>query len=343
MGNFVTKTLATVPSAVGTITRLACACAEDEGVEVENLLQQAGLSREHIDDKQARLEVRSQIRFLDLVAKSVDDDHLGFHLARNYDLREGGFLYYVLASSDRLGKALQRGARYSSVVNEGIRLALREGKRIELVVEYVDVARPFERHQIEFLIVTVVRICRQITGRHLIPHDITFTHACKATSEMNTFFGREPRFGAETDAVTFSSSIRDIPAVNADPFLNDLLVKYFEETLARRKETRKSFGLGVENALATLLPHGKGLKAEVARKLGVSERTLARRLSSEGLTFAGVLQTLRSDLAKRHLDDQDLSVSVIAWMLGYQNVSAFTNAFKRWNGKPPRASRRALP
>jgi AraC-like DNA-binding protein len=342
MRNSVTTPPATGPSAAGTITRLACAHAEEKGVAVADLLRKADLSREQIDDKQARLEVRSQIRFLELVAEAVGDDYLGFHLAQNYDLREGGFLYYVLASSDRLGEALQRGARYSSVVNEGIRLTLREGKWIDLVVEYVGVARPLERHQIEFLIATVVRICRQITGRQLIPQAISFAHPRKATSEMKAFFGSDPRFGAEADAVIFSLSVREISAVNADPYLNDLLVKYFEEALACRKVGRKPFGLGVENALATLLPHGKGLKGEVARKLGVSQRTLARRLSSEGLTFAGVLQTLRSDLAKRHLRDQDLSVSMIAWLLGYQNVSAFTNAFKRWTGKPPRATRREL-
>ena len=73
----------------------------------------------------------------------------------------------------------------------------------------------------------------------------------------------------------------------------------------------------------------------------MSKRTLARRLASEGLTFARVLRHLRSDLAKRHLADRDLSVSKIAWLLGYRDVSTFTNAFKRWTGKPPRRFRAA--
>jgi AraC-like DNA-binding protein len=66
---------------------------------------------------------------------------------------------------------------------------------------------------------------------------------------------------------------------------------------------------------------------------------LARRLSSEGLTFAAVMRNLRSGLAKRHLADETLTISEIAWLLGYQDVSAFTNAFKRWTGKAPRAAR----
>jgi hypothetical protein len=58
---------------------------------------------------------------------------------------------------------------------------------------------------------------------------------------------------------------------------------------------------------AQLLPHGNRQAGEVARQLGMSRRTLTRRLSSEGLTFAGVLQRLKSDLAKRHLTDKSLS------------------------------------
>jgi AraC-like DNA-binding protein len=71
----------------------------------------------------------------------------------------------------------------------------------------------------------------------------------------------------------------------------------------------------------------------------MSPRTLARRLEAEGLTFAGVLIELRADLARRYLQDEDLPISEIAWLLGYREVSAFTHAFKRWTGKTPRQAR----
>ena len=67
--------------------------------------------------------------------------------------------------------------------------------------------------------------------------------------------------------------------------------------------------------------------------------TAARRLALEGVTFSEVLEALRADLARQYLDDQALSISRIAWLLGYQEVSAFTHAFKRWTGKTPRETR----
>jgi AraC-like DNA-binding protein len=130
--------------------------------------------------------------------------------------------------------------------------------------------------------------------------------------------------------------------VSADPYLNKLLIKYCEEALEHRETTRSSFGTSVENAIAVLLPHGTAQKSEVARKLAMSQRTLTRRLASEGLTFTGVLNALRSDLAKRHLADRSLSISEIAWLLGYRDVSTFSTAHKRRTGMTPQASRRHL-
>ena len=334
--------LDTFPSAMGLITRLACGRARQEGVEVELLLRQAGLTHQQIDDRRARLSVKSQIRFLELAAKALKDECLGFHLAQKYDLRMGGLFYFVLASSDTLGEALERGVRYSTIVNEGMTLRLREGEGIRINFEYAGIARHSDRHQIEFSMVTLVRICRQLTNRHLRPSRVSFTHRRKdGASELRAFFGCDVTFGAAVDAVAFPPSTKQMAVVGADPYLNDLLSEYCEQALIARSTKPSSFGPNVENVIALHLPHGNARVGEIARKLGVSQRTLARRLSSEGLTFSSVLQRLKSDLAQRHLADETLSISEIAWLLGYQDVSAFTHAFKRWTGRAPTAIRQA--
>jgi AraC-like DNA-binding protein len=74
-----------------------------------------------------------------------------------------------------------------------------------------------------------------------------------------------------------------------------------------------------------------------AQRLGVSRRTLARRLASEGHTFGEILDRLRFDLAKRYLHEHDLQISNVGWLLGYQETSAFYQAFRRWTGKTPHA------
>jgi AraC-like DNA-binding protein len=340
MRNPATRRLGALPTATGGIARLACARLEQAGIEVRPLLKKAGLTAAQIKDPDVRINVQHQITFLNLAAKALRDDLLGFHLAQQLDLREIGLLYYVLASSESLGEALRRAARYSSVVNEGISLTLLEGRDVAMTFDYVGVARHLDRHQIEFWMTIVTRLCRQLVGLRLAPLRVRLTHRSNSnTSEFAASLGEDIEFGARTDEVAFAAAAKDMLVVSADSYLNDLLNAIFEEALARRPKNRASFKLVVENAIAPLLPHGKARAAELARRLGMSQRTFSRRLALEGLTFSEALENVRRALVEQYLTDQGLSISQIAWLLGYQEVSAFTHAFKRWTGKTPKAAR----
>jgi AraC-like DNA-binding protein len=329
-----------IPTALGSMTRLACARAQQEGVALEPLLEKAGLTDAQVRDRTTRIEVRHQIDFLNLVAQAVEDPFLGFHLAQACDLRELGLLYYVAASSTTLGDAWRRGARYTSVVNEGLRLRYVEAHDVRMVFAFVGVPRHIDRHQMEFSMTALVRVCRQLTGRDLMAKRVELTHhRIEDASELAVFFGCGVEFGAPADQATFDSTFRDVAVVGADPYLNALLVGYGNEALARRAANRASFRSQVENAVVPMLPHGTVRAGEIARSLGVSQRTLARRLAAEGATFTDVLEGLRGDLARQYLADEGVTISQVAWLLGYQEISAFTHAFKRWTGMTPRDAR----
>src|SRR5262245_9029234 len=104
--------LASIPMAGGGLSRLAIARLERAGVPVAPLLKRVGLTPEVVADPEERLSVRSQVALLDEAAIALKDDRLGFTLARDFDPRELGLLYYVMASSQTLGDALKRVARY---------------------------------------------------------------------------------------------------------------------------------------------------------------------------------------------------------------------------------------
>src|SRR5205085_6120439 len=102
---------------------------------------------------------------------------------------------------------------------------------------------------------------------------------------------------------------------------------------------RQTLRSSVENAMVPLLPHGKATAVETARQIGMSHRTLARKLSSEGLTFSEISKELKGNLAKHYLRHDDLPISEVAWLLGYREISAFTHAFRRWTGMAPSRAR----
>jgi AraC-like DNA-binding protein len=303
-------------------------------------LEKADLTERVIADREARIGVHDQIRMLEAIGDALQDDVLGFHLASTFDLREIGLLYYVLASSDELGDALIRTARYSTIVNEGISVRCREGGEFTVAFHYVGVERRLDRHQIEFWLTALVRICRQLANRRLTPVRARLMHRRRGgASELDAFLGCAIDYGADADELVFPNEIAGVPVVSADRYLNDILLGYCEDALSERSQARSGLRPHLENTIAPLLPHGKARAGEIARRLGMSQRTLTRRLSSEGLTFGGVLDAMKADLARHYLRDDDLSISEIAWLLGYREVSAFTHAFKRWTGVTPREAR----
>ncbi len=335
--------LASIPMAQGGLSRLAIARLNSAGVPVAPLLRRAGLTPELIAEPEGRLSVRSQIRFLDEAATALKDDCIGFTLARDFDPREIGLLYYVMASSQTLGDALKRIARYSRITNAALVFGYREGNRLIVSLSYSGVPRHSDRHQIEFCMFAVIRICRLLTGQNLVPQHFSISHhRSGGTSEMARFVGTKVEFGADTDEFALNVDARELPLIHSDSYLNDLLLKSCEAALADRRGDKSQLRTRVENAISSGLPHGRVLGKDVARSLGMSERTLARNLSDEGLNFTEILQQMRRDLAVRYLDDRNLHVSKIAWLLGFHEVSAFTHAFKRWTGKSPSQIRTAV-
>ena len=117
----------------------------------------------------------------------------------------------------------------------------------------------------EFLMTTLVRLCRQLTGHRVVPMRVGFTHHRESTSPaFAEFFGNDVEFGAAADEVVFETAIKTMPVVSADPYLNKLLISYSDEALSRRPAVGVLFQSSVENTIVPLLPHGKGRAGEIA-------------------------------------------------------------------------------
>ena len=330
-----------IPSATGGIARLACARLDEMGKDPTVILSQVGLTAEEARDPAIRLEVQTQIQLLELAAEDVQDEWLGFHLARNFDLREIGLVYHVMASSEQLADALRNAARYSQINNEGVRLHfnLQEGSAV-IALDYINVDRHADRQHIEFWLVTLLRICRQLTNGRLLPLRLKTRHFRNGMSaELRIFFGIEIEFGANADEIWFPRPIALLHVAGRDEYLNELLRRYADEALARKPQVRPTVRSKAEDVLPKLLPHGRATASEVAMQLGMSSRSLSRKLAEEGTSFAEILDQLRAALAKRYLHDKTLPVSEIAWLLGYREISSLTHAFKRWTGTTPRRFR----
>ena len=329
--------LPSIPSSAGGIARLTCARLRDAQVDPAPIVSAAGLAIDDVEDRKRRIDARAQVRLLELAARELQDECFGLHLAQGFELGEIGLLYYVMASSEHLVDALQIGGRYCAINNEGVRLRSSLDRGFAIGFEYVNIDRSSDRHHAEFWLVTLIRICRALTDGRLVPKQIKLRHARRETPlDVRSLLGCEIEFAADRDELLFPSRIGVLPVVGADLHLNRMLLQYADEALRNRASRRSSVRSRVEGHIAQLLPHGKANAEAVARRLGMSRRTLARSLSSEGVGFSDVLEAFRTALARHYLEDEELPISKIAWLLGYSEVSSFTHAFVRWTGLTPR-------
>jgi AraC-like DNA-binding protein len=297
-----------------------------------------------------RAGVKVQIQrlaFIDEAAKLVGDDCLGFHLAMETNTRELGIIHYILSASDTALDAVKNLIRYHHLVNTTTTTSW----TIDQANRHVTIDATFrlgleglEKHIAEWGTTVLVAELRRLTDTQIVPQSLTFIHRRRSSEikEFREFFGCPVRFGTNRQSIVFATKALSVPIHSADVHLLNILKVFCEEALSQRKTPPTPIRAKVENALVGALPKGSATVSNIARALAMSARSLARRLNEESTSYTEVQDSVRRELAIRYLEDKTFSISQIAWLLGYSEVSSFNHAFRRWTSTSPKAVRSSL-
>jgi AraC-like DNA-binding protein len=332
----------TLPTVTGFAARRAVATLRKHNVASAPLLRRAGLSEHDFDGQRQRISAAAQGRLLEYSAEVLDDSAFGLHLAEEANPREAGLLFYVASAARDLGEALAYFERYSRIVNEAVRVKLRRGPdEVTAEVSFHGLSRHGIQQNVEFGIAIILKALREVSGRNLRPTQVSFVHARNSDMrEFERFFGCPVEFAAPSDQLSFSKEAAGLPLVTGDPYLLETLQPFCDDAARGRHTASGTVQDLVENEVQKLLPQGKSQKHRVARSLGLSARTLSRRLAQEGTTYEDVVDRLRRSLAVQYIKDPGLSVAQMAWLLGYEGASSFSHAYRRWTGSSPSLARR---
>ncbi len=338
----------------GFAVRQAMAELEKRGIAMSPLLREAGLPEYDVDQVirggnpvQHRISAAGQAKFLDLAADAIGDSAFGLHLADKANPRDVGILFYVVSGGKNIEEALALFERYVRIANQAARLKF-VGTASGLAIEADLFGLPVHsaRHNAEFGFAVVVKMLREVAGRNISPTRVTFAHP--RNSDLKDFerfflcpveFGRASIEGASEHLLEFSQATLAIPLTTADPKLVKALKPFCEAAAKERGVSTGTLRSAVEREIEKLLPNGKAQTQNVAKALALSVRTLSRRLADEGTTYADIVDQLRRSLALQYLKDESMSLSQIAWLLGYEGSTSFNHAFKRWTGRSPSAVR----
>ena len=337
-----------LPTATGFAAKEAIAALRKHHVEIAPLLRRAGLS-EHVlalaendaNPTGHRVSAVAQVKFLDYAAAAMNDSAFGLHLVEHTDPRDAGIYFYVASAAKDIDEALALYARYFRIVNEAVRLKLtRKPNGVAVELEFIGLPRHLARQTAEFGMAALLKGLRVIAGRTIHPTQVSFAHMrSSGAREFERFYLCPVEFGASSDLFEFSNDTLAIPLLTADPKLLKALEPFCDMAAKQRKTAAGTLRAAVENEVEKLLPHGKANKETVTKAVGLSTRTLSRRLADEGTTYEEVVDQLRRSLALQYVKEPSMSVSQIAWLLGYEGSTSFNHAFSRWTGRSPSAAR----
>jgi AraC-like DNA-binding protein len=337
-GPLLRRGIATVSSRM---PRLVVEALEAGGADVGGLLATFGVERETLREVDARLPASVDLAVWAEAPRLSRDDCFGLHAAERLGAGAFDVLGYTLRMSPTVGGAFERLVRYNRLLHDQSEMRLTvQGEEARLSFQLFPEGTP--RHQAEFSLAVFLLFSREATGTDVVPLAVEFGHPePRDVSEHRRIFRAPLRFGQRRPTLVLPRSVLHRPLLRADPGLLAVLEKQMRELMVRLPGGE---GLveQVRRLLAEELCEGEPTVGRVARELGMSSRTLHRRLREAETSFRDLVDGLREQLAVRYLAEQRLAIAEAAYLLGFSEASAFHRSFKRWKGVTPADYRRAL-
>lgn len=319
-----------------TVASLSAAGADPAAIE-----RTLGFGLERLADPDEQLPLGHQARLERESPRLTGDPAIALHLAARCRGNGGdvGIVGHLAAHSPTVGDGFHQVIRYANLLGTGIVLTLRRrDPTAELFYVRTDPTTATVQGAERALAETVMTL-RQLAGDALDPVIARFRHPSPAyAAEYRAVFGDAVRFGQTDDSVTFPSAVLDLPSPQAQPYINRVLTEHANALLERADATRP-YRRRVEESILLQLPHGPAGIDRTARALGMSRQTLYRRLKDEGTSFQALLDDIRRRSAARYLAEPDRALGDVAFLLGFNDYSAFHRAVRRWFGVSPHAYR----
>ncbi|ACS84196.1 AraC-like transcriptional regulator QhpR [Musicola paradisiaca] len=313
----------------------------EKGGDADRILGVSGVDPELLACPTLSLGLVNYCRVLEEAARYSDCDNFGLHYGRQFKPQALGLIGYVGLCSATLEQALH------NVVNA---FPLHQHDTLIRLVDKGDCWR-FDyqvrhgailhcRQDAELTLGMILNLIRHAAGKSWAPREVHFEHPRpEQWHEHCKVFDAPVYFDQPFNSLLIPKRdlLRTMP--DHDPLLQ-LLVQDALRQL--NGDVHQQSVVDMARArLRQILPQGEPSLDEVAENIGLSSWSLQRRLKEEGINFTQLVEKVRCEMATHYLQQRQLSISEMAFLLGYSEVSAFSRAFRRWFGISPRQWRKA--
>jgi len=311
------------------------------GLDLPRLLRELGpdCALERLEDAACLVPADRFDRMWAIAHAQDAREDLAVALACSIPFGAFGILDYLIGSADTVGAALESLQAHFRLATYEAKLELDEAGgtlRVTLRPEGT-----LAHDASEFMLASIAHRLIDLSGKALRPTALRFTRAAPANpAAYGAWFSGPISFDSPVAELELATACAELPLKRADPLLQQTLARV-AATLHLGAENGSELEQALRARLRDALADGGAAPAALARRLGMSERTLQRRLESQGRSFSEIVEGFRHEESLRLLREPDTAVAEVAARLGYEEQSSFTRAFRRWTGTTPASWRKS--
>lgn len=314
------------------------------GARESSLLESAQVDAAVLTDPQARVTPDTQDRLFLEAIRVTGDAAFGLHMGQTTPVGAFGVPAHMVLHSRNVREALEVLFRYSGIIAdcEPSRLLLDDARA---TIIYNDVRTTPLSNQIraEFGLTFIARVGAMLIGADANVHEIHFEHdEPEYSAEVQDHFGAPVRYRQPHCAIIVDRASLERPHRFADTEIFELLRTQADHALLNTRQTTARLAPRIHDLIMERYADFEPTLINIAQALGMSERTLRRKLQVEGAQFRQILHGAYGQLARRILAEPDITIQEASYRLGFSEPSAFHHAFKRWTGMTPAEYRASL-
>lgn len=321
--------------AIGPLYRCFVEVAREYGVDVAPLLRAHGLNEATLYDPATRLAPEMGRAFGAALVRAAKLPTFGLEAAQRFKLSDFEMLGYLLKHAENGWGMLSAAEQHSRLLGDTASFRVVRGRDEVIVTVGRTGGRKLLHETSDFAAVVVTRCLRELVSPEIDPSEVRLPREAPGDERpYRRFFRCAVAFGAEEVTLVYPARVLALPCRAADAQLARILGKHASDEIAKLPadgtiETR------VRAHIAQQLEHGAQEVAEVARQLGMSERTLRRRLREAGSGYRELRDEVRRERALMLADQGQHGATEIALRVGFEDGAAFARAFRRWTGQLP--------
>jgi AraC-like DNA-binding protein len=311
------------------------------GIPKEPLAEILGPYLDELDSRDGRVPFEANIKMIEKGAQ-IAGETVPLRLGAAFSAERIGVWGYILRNCEVMGEAAQLFLRYQQLLYSISTFSVEHRGDRFIVAHSINtpIYNHYRRILAELNLAAILQTMRKLLDRDIVPLEVHMVHQKPCIySDYAALFRCPIQFGQKHDALVFSTSLLMMKIPHGQPYVKEMLIRHADRLMAKLYEN-KNLSDKVRGVALALMPKGALNVDTVARKLGMSRWTLARRLKSEGCTFRDLIKRFRKELTLDYLENETLTITDITFMLGYSEESAFSRAFKHWTGQTPIAYRK---